>query len=240
MTKSWKDTSSMTHHILEKIPLFSDLNSNEISEVQQLITFHEINKGAIVLQEGDYGNTLFIIISGSVKVSKYASDGREVILSLLNEGCTFGEMSLLNKQPRSASITTLTHTKVAQITSDNFRLLLIQQPKVTFKLLAETTARLRQTSKVLERISTLDVPHRLYYYLRDFIANHLGQSAEGHTVAIKLPTHQMIADQLFTSRETISRAMSTLKKESIICKADKPGETKIDMASLETLLRALS
>jgi CRP/FNR family cyclic AMP-dependent transcriptional regulator len=224
--------------LLKKVPLFSELDDDEIASVSKLITYNDVAKKTIVLQEGEDGNSLFIIISGSVKISYYAPDGREVVLSLLEAGAYFGEMSLLDKQPRSATVITLDHTRLAQIRRADFERLLLQQPKVTLKLLSESVSRLRRTSKVLERISTMDVPHRLYYYLKDF-GDRFGKDETNGVVTVQLPTHQMIADQLSTSRETISRAVSALKKEGIIIKSDNPGESKVDMDSLETLLQAI-
>ncbi len=224
--------------ILKHIPLFSELSDDELASVYKLITFHDVAKKTVVLQEGEDGGSLFIIIEGSVKISYYAPDGREIVLSLLESGAYFGEMSLLDKQPRSATVSTLTDSKLAQIRRVDFERLLLQQPKVTLKLLAETVNRLRRTSQLLERVSTMDVPHRLYYYLKDF-GDRFGQKCADGTVIVKLPTHQMIADQLSTSRETISRAASALKKEGIIRKTENPGESKMDMEALETMLQAM-
>ncbi len=225
--------------LLRFIPLFSELDEDEIESIQQLITFHEVPKKTVVLQEGEAGNSLFIIIKGSVKISYYAPDGREVVLSLLEEGAFFGEMSLLDKEPRSATVSTLDDTRLGQIRRHDFERLLLKNPKIALKLLTETVGRLRRTSQILERISTMDVPHRLYYYLKDF-GDRFGKAGSDGLVAVQLPTHQMIADQLSTSRETISRAVSALKKDGIIIKADLPGDSKMDMRSLEVLLQAIS
>ncbi len=224
--------------ILTHVPLFSELDKEELESVSQLITFHDVTKKTVVLHEGEDGGSLFIIIEGSVKISYYAPDGREIVLSLLEKGAYFGEMSLLDQQPRSATVSTLSDSKLAQIRRVDFERLLLKQPKVSLKLLAETVNRLRRTSQLLERVSTMDVPHRLYYYLKDFGDRFGKEDAEG-MVIVKLPTHQMIADQLSTSRETISRAASALKKEEIIIKTNNPGESKMDMEALETLLQAI-
>lgn len=224
--------------ILKHIPLFSELDNDELESVYKLITVHDVAKKTVVLQEGEEGGSLFIIIEGSVKISFYAPDGREVVLSLLEEGAYFGEMSLLDKQPRSATVSTLKDSKLAQIRSIDFERLLLKQPKVSLKLLAETVDRLRRTSQLLERVSTMDVPHRLYFYLKDF-GDSFGEKDANGAVVVKLPTHQMIADQLSTSRETVSRAASALKKEGIIVKTGNPGESKVDMDALETLLQAI-
>lgn len=226
--------------LLRFIPLFSELDEDEIKSIDDLITLHDVAKKTVVLQEGEDGNSLFIIISGSVKISYYAPDGREVVLSLLGEGAYFGEMALLDKKPRSATVSTLDDTRLAQIRRVDFERLMLKQPKVALKLLTETVQRLRRTSQILERISTMDVPHRLYYYLKDF-GDRFGSGGEGDgMVTVQLPTHQMIADQLSTSRETVSRAVSALKKDGIIVKTNAPGDSKVDMAALEILLQAIS
>lgn len=224
--------------LFRKIQLFSELNDSELDAVMALASANNVPKKSIVVQEGEMGNALYVILKGSVKISYYAPDGREVVLSILQEGSIFGEMSLLDSQPRSATVSTLEDSRLAQIRKGDFERLMLSQPQITVKLLAEVVARLRRTSMVLERISTMDVPHRLYDYVQDF-CNRFGEEDEDGFLAVKLPTHQLIADQLSTSRETISRAISALKKEGIILPSQGRGEVRVDMDAIETLLFAI-
>jgi len=223
--------------LLKHIYLFSELNDHELDAIIALATTHTFSKHNIIVQEGEQGQALYIILEGSVKISSYSADGREVILSLLEPGSFFGEMSILDRQPRSANATTLETTKVLQIRRKHFESLLIDMPTLTLKLLTEVVTRLRQTSLVLERISTMDVPHRLYSYLQDF-CERFGE-VKGDQMLVRLPTHQLIADQLSTSRETISRAISSLKKEKILCPVPNSRHVAIDMDAIETLLLAM-
>ena len=224
--------------VFRKIPLFSELNDAELDAIVALASTTQVAKKSIVVQEGELGNALYVILRGSVKISYYAPDGREVVLSLLQEGSIFGEMSLLDKQPRSATVSTLEDSKLAQIRQKDFERLLLNQPQITLKLLTEVVSRLRRTSMVLERISTMDVPHRLYDYIQDYCNRFGKEDADGFS-SVKLPTHQLIADQLSTSRETISRAISALKKEEIILPSAGRGEVRVDMDAIETLLFAI-
>jgi len=224
--------------VFRKIPLFSELNDSELDAIVALASNTQVSKKSIVVQEGEMGNALYVILKGSVKISYYAPDGREVVLSILQEGSIFGEMSLLDKQPRSATVSTLEDSKLAQIRQKDFERLLLNQPQITLKLLTEVVSRLRRTSMVLERISTMDVPHRLYDYIQDY-CNRFGKEGEDGFSSVKLPTHQLIADQLSTSRETISRAISALKKEEIILPSEGRGEVRVDMDAIETLLFAI-
>jgi CRP/FNR family transcriptional regulator, cyclic AMP receptor protein len=226
-------------NLIRKVPMFSELNDQEIDAIVALVSTRNVPRKSIVVQEGDVGDSLFIILKGSAKISSYTAEGKEVVLSLLGEGGVFGEMSLLDRQPRSATVSTMEDSSLAQIRRPDFERLLLERPAIALKLLSELVSRLRRTTQVLERISTMDVPHRLYNYILDFCLRY-GQSSNGGTTAqVRLPTHQLMADQLSTSRETISRAISTLKKEGIIIPIQGRSLVKIDMQALETLAEAM-
>lgn len=226
-------------NLIRKVPMFSELNDQEIDAIVALVSTRNVPRKSIVVQEGDVGDSLFIILKGSVKISSYTAEGKEVVLSLLGEGGVFGEMSLLDRQPRSATVSTMEDSSLAQIRRPDFERLLLERPAIALKLLSELVSRLRRTTQVLERISTMDVPHRLYNYILDFCLRYGQSNNEGTTAQVRLPTHQLMADQLSTSRETISRAISTLKKEGIIISIQGRSLVKIDMQALETLAEAM-
>lgn len=218
--------------LLRKVPLFSELNEGELTSIAKLASSIDVQKKNIVVQEFDPGDSMYVILSGEVKISTYSVDGREVVLALLGKGSFFGEMSLLDEQPRSATVTTMTDAKLAHIRRRDLVPLLMERPAITLKLLAEVTSRLRRTSRVLERISSMDVPHRLYAYIVDH-CHRFGQPKNDGRYSTVLPTHQLLADQLSTSRETISRAISTLKKEGILLQGDGRGKMSVDVDALE-------
>jgi len=225
-------------HALKKVPLFSDLNEAELASVSALASCIEMQKNNIVVQELDPGNSLYIILSGEVKVSTYSADGREVVLALLGKGSFFGEMSVLDEEPRSANVTTMRDCTLANIRRKDLVTLLLKQPGIALKLLTETASRLRKTSNMLKRISSMDVPHRLYAHLLDHCQRFSQQHHNGWHITA-LPTHQLLADQLSTSRETISRIISRLKKEGIIKQGEERGKIHIHIDALEDLLDKL-
>jgi len=224
--------------IIKAIPLFSELDDVEIDAIAALVSTQNYPKKMLIVQEGESGDSMFIILEGSVKISSYAADGREVVLSLLGKGAFFGEMVLLDAKPRSATVMTMEDTELGRIRRANFEQLMLQTPQLTRKLLAEMVSRLRRTSSVLERVSTMDVPQRLYNYLRDYCLR-FGSPDANSGFEVKLPTHQLVADQLSTSRETISRAISALKKEGIIVPLQGRGQVRVDMHGLDTLLQVM-
>lgn len=223
------------HNMLRKVPLFAELNEDELRAVAAIASSIEIRKKNIVVQEFDPGDSMYVILSGEVKVSTYSADGREVVLALLGKGSFFGEMSLLDEQPRSATVTTMKDSKFANIRRRDLIPLFMERPAITLKVLSEIIGRLRRTSRVLERISSMDVPHRLYAYLVDHCQRFSRQEEDGWCTTL-LPTHQLLADQLSTSRETISRAISQLKKDGILVQLEGRGRMRVDLDTLEDLL----
>jgi len=221
--------------MLRKIPLFAELNEHELQSIAALANRIDTPKKNIVVHEDEPGESMYIILNGEVKVSSYTMDGREVIFALLGKGSFFGEMSLLDKEPRSATVTTMQDSRFAHIRRRDLVPLLLEQPAITVKLLVEVAARLRRTSRVLERISSMDVPHRLYAYLIDHCQRFSQQDSDGWCTTV-LPTHQLLADQLSTSRETISRAISALKKQGALVQGDGRGQMRVNIDELECIL----
>jgi len=218
--------------LLRKVPLFAELNEGELASIATLASSIDVQKKNIVVQEFDLGDSMYVILDGEVKISTYSVDGREVVLALLGKGSFFGEMSLLDEEPRSATVTTMADSKLAHIRRRDLVPLLMDRPAITLKLLAEVSSRLRRTSRLLERISSMDVPHRLYAYIVDHCQRFSQPKSDGRYAAV-LPTHQLLADQLSTSRETISRAISALKKEGILVQGDSRGKMSVDVEALE-------
>ncbi len=224
--------------ILHRIPLFSELDEEELQSLERIVKIRHVEKKRIIVYEDEPGDSLYIVLDGMVKISSYAPDGKEIVLALLGKGSFFGEMALLDKQPRSATVTTLEDSSLGQISRGDLTPLLMEQPKITLKLLSEIVSRLRKTSRILERISSMDVPHRLYAYLVDF-CYRFGRPEDKGWFQVVLPTHQLIADQLSTSRETISRAISMLKKEGILVPGGRRGQMRIDVDTLNAMLDRL-
>ncbi len=221
--------------MLRRVPLFAELDEDELQAVAALANRIDTPRKNIVVHGDEQGESMYIILNGEVKVSSYTMDGREIVLALLGKGSFFGEMSLLDKSPRSATVTTMQDSRFAHIRRRDLVPLLLEKPAITVKLLAEVAARLRRTSRVLERISSMDVPHRLCAYLIDHCRRYNQQDSEGWCITV-LPTHQLLADQLSTSRETVSRAISALKKKGALIQGSGRGQMRVDVDELEHMI----
>jgi CRP-like cAMP-binding protein len=192
---------SSTTEFLATVPLFKGLDEPELAQFAELLREKSYPKGSIILFEDDPGDALFIVRAGRVKVVLIADDGREVILGLLGPAEHFGELSLIDDQPRSAHVIAMEESALLVLRRDDFRRRVEQSPSVAWSLLTELSRRLRRADDKIGSLVLLDVPGRIARMLLD-------AASEGGSELIEKPlTHQTIAHVIGASRETVSRAM---------------------------------
>ncbi len=190
-----------TTEFLSTIPLFTGLDAVELSKFAEMLREKVYPKGSVILFEDDPGDALFIVRDGRVKVVLLAEDGREVILGLLGIGQHFGELALIDGQPRSAHVIAMEESTLLVLRRDDFRRRVEANPSVAWSLLADLSRRLRQADAQIGSLVLLDVPGRMARLLLDSSADGSGGVIE------KQLTHQTIAHLIGASRETVSRAM---------------------------------
>ena len=189
-----------TTEFLATVPLFKGLDADEMAKFAELLRDKSYPKGSVILFEDDPGDALFIVRAGRVKVVLVAEDGREVILGILGPAEHFGELSLIDDQPRSAHVIAMEESTLLVLRRDDFRRRVEQNPSVAWSLLAELSRRLRRADGKIGSLVLLDVPGRIARLLLD-------AADEGGSDLIEKPlTHQTIAHLIGASRETVSRA----------------------------------
>lgn len=203
------------HEILRLVPIFSELDDEIIEKLVSLGRIKEYDKDAIIFLENETGNAMFIIIEGKVKVSRVSDDGREVILSILDEADFFGEMALLDGQARSANIIAIEKSKLFIIQRKDFIDLLAQHPNVSVSLLQELTKRIRIADMKIKSLSLKDAEGKVASVILQ-LADDMGKIRHGAVEIERLPMQQDLANMAGTSRETISRVMNTFKKKGFI------------------------
>lgn len=190
-----------TAEFLSTVPLFKGLAPDELSRFAELLREKSYPKGSVILFEDDPGDALFVVRSGRVKVVLVAEDGREVILGILGVGEHFGELALIDDQPRSAHVIAMEESSLLVLRRDDFRRRVESSPSVAWSLLTELSRRLRRADGKIGSLVLLDVPGRIARMLLD-------TADEGGSAMIEKPlTHQTIAHLIGASRETVSRAM---------------------------------
>ncbi|NOT09040.1 MAG: Crp/Fnr family transcriptional regulator [Gemmatimonadales bacterium] len=199
--------------VLGTVPLFAHLPDAEIGALAQLVRERRFAKGAVILSQGGDGDALFLIQSGQIKVSIVAEDGREVILSVLGPGGFFGEMALIDDEPRSAHVIAMTDTVLLQLRREEFRARLRVSPELSISLLRELSRRLRRADDNIASLMLLDVNGRVAHLLLDLAREEGG---EGGARITRRLTHEAIGQMVGASRETVSRTMRHLVLREVI------------------------
>jgi len=207
----------MEHELLKTIPLFADLKDEAIEKILELIQKRNYKKNNMILMEEDFGDTLFILSRGSVKITRLSDEGREVILSILGEGDFFGEMSIFDGESRSANVIALEDSEVLILKRGDFLDLLEKHPKIAIVLLQELAMRLRKSDQQIEGLSLSDAENRIAMTLIR-LAEELGVIKMGEVVIENLPYQQDIANMAGTSRETVSRMLKLLEEKGFVRK----------------------
>ncbi|MCP4694113.1 MAG: Crp/Fnr family transcriptional regulator [Desulfobacterales bacterium] len=192
-------------NLLKKIPLFSCLDEPELRVLIEASIQRSFPKKAILFNEGDATDSLYIIRSGRVKASIVDDKGKEVILSMFGPGDYFGEIALIDGKERSAAIMTREPVTVLIISRKNFRNLLSSNPDLSLGLLKGLVGRLRDSNKLIEDLALKDVYGRVAR-----LFTHLAKpDGEKFVVEEKL-THQEISNMIGSSREMVSRLMKDM------------------------------
>lgn len=197
------------------VPIFSELSEDTIEKIAQVGSKRAYTKDNVILMEEDAGSALFVIISGKVKVVRTSSDGREVILTILNESDFFGEMAILDGLTRSASVVALEDSELFIIQRDQFLELLRQYPEVSIALLQELANRLRMADMKIKALTLKDAEGKVATVILQ-IADDIGKIKQGVVEIEKLPLQQDLANMAGTSRETISRTLHQFAKKDLI------------------------
>ena len=196
---------------LRAIPLFANLDEGDLSEIAGLLIERKFPRDAVIFEEGTLGDYMYLIQEGQVKVTKMSEDGREKILEMFGPGDFFGDMSLFDREPRSASIKTTKACVLMALSRHDFLELLRQNPDVSMQVIQELSRRLRDADEQIRALLFERVEGRTRQLLvrmaRETMADRPDRLA---TPAI---THQQLADLVGTSRETVTRVIKELKEE---------------------------
>jgi CRP/FNR family transcriptional regulator, cyclic AMP receptor protein len=196
--------------ILRKVPLFSQLAPGDLDRVVEISRERAYPRNSVILFEDDPGDALYVVAQGQVKVVLIGEDGREVILSVMGEGEFFGEMALIDDEPRSAHVIAMEDSTLLVIRREDFQAQLQQTPGIALALLRELSRRLRRVDEKVGSLVLLDVNGRVAQLLLD-----LADEAGGERITRRL-THHTIAQMIGSSRETVSRTMRELVEKGYI------------------------
>ena len=204
-----------TPQLLQKVSIFTGLPVEVLADLAARMRPRPAEAGTVIVSQEEIGDALYVIARGRFKVVLYGETGREIILSVLSSGDFFGEMSLLDKQPRSANVVAIEDGEVLSLDRDAFQNHLAGHPSTALAILAEMSRRLRHADEVIGNLALLDVYARVARAIRD-LALKQGEQVDGGVLIRERPTQQEMAGLIGTSRETVSRALNDFTRRGLL------------------------
>ena len=192
--------------LLRNVPLFSVLPESQLALLTSLVSRKSYPRNNTIISAGDMTDSLFVIISGRLKVLMSDDEGREVILAILNANEFFGEMGLLDDSPRSASVVTLEACELFTLSKRDFKKCLEENFDLSMTVMRGLVRRLREADKKIGSLALMDVYGRVARLLLE-----MAETVDGHKVVIKKLAKQDIAKMIGASREMVSRVMKDLQ-----------------------------
>ena len=203
-------------YLLKEVPTFSDLAPEALQSLAANGRRHTFKKNTIIMPEGEYGECLYIIASGSVKVFVGDDDGRELVLYQEGPGSCIGDISLLDDAPRSASVVTLEKTVAWSLSKRDFLSCIEQNPQISLNIIRTLTRRLRDATGGIRSLALDNVYRRLADKLIELAVEQDGTLAlERHY------SQQDLGNMIGASREMVGKVISELVSGAYIELRDK-------------------
>ena len=197
--------------MLRAIPLFNALSDEDMKLVNEIAVEKRVPKNTVVMSERELGDSLYAIVAGRVKVFIGDEEGREIILKILGPGDFFGEMSLIDKQPRSASVATLDNSVFKVLSHDAFEMALDRAPRIAISVMQALAKRLRDADRKISTLALMDVYGRVAHTLLELAVKIDGKLMVGEKLS-----QQDIANMVGASREMVNRILKDLSDRGYI------------------------
>jgi CRP/FNR family transcriptional regulator, cyclic AMP receptor protein len=192
--------------MLKAVPLFSSVPEEQLRMLASVVTRKSAPRSSTVMSSGDATDSLYIVLSGRLKVMMSDAEGKEVILSILGPSEFFGEMGLIDDSPRSASVVAIEACELLSIAKRDFKKCLAENFEMSMAVMRGLVRRLREADRKIGSLALLDVYGRVARLLLD-----MSENVEGEKVVTKRLPKQDIAKMIGASREMVSRVMKDLQ-----------------------------
>jgi CRP/FNR family cyclic AMP-dependent transcriptional regulator len=203
--------SSVTTTALRCFPMFSGLQPQNLEPIARVAILRRVPRNATVVMAGDRTDFVYLILSGSLKVLVSDEEGREVILSMLGPGELFGEMGVLDENPRSATVVAAAPSELIVISKSDFKRCLQENFEVALYIMRNLVQRLRTADRKIESLALMDVYGRVARLLLE-----MAENIDGQMVVTRKISKQDIAKMIGASREMVSRVMKDLHVQGLI------------------------
>lgn len=204
----------MDHRLLQTIPLFAGLRRDQLEAVGRYAVVRNVPRATVLIRQGAAPEALYMIIAGRARVSITGEDGKELVLDNLGPGEYFGELALIDGEPRSATVATTSDATVGVLSRSEFEACLSATPEIALALLRGLSHRVRELDEQLRDFALLDVQGRLLRVLQRLARDGDGRRTEP-------VTQQELAAMVGASREMVSRVLGHLKAHGVIAMQGK-------------------
>ena len=201
---------------LKRLWLFSELADPELEQVRGLARLQRHPARAVIVAQGDESSDLFLVVDGRLRVSSSNANGDEVVLSIMGPGDVFGEMALLDGEPRSATVTTLEACQVLVIEAHAFHALLRRMPALSASLMKVMARRIRDLTDRTQDVALLDVESHLAKIILALADRFGDRSRTGETAITLRLSQQELASMVGATRELVNRRLRSWAHRGII------------------------
>ena len=198
--------ASVSTLLLRNVPLFAVLPEHQLGLLTSMVTRKTFARGTTIISAGGPTDSLYIIISGRLKVMMSDEEGREVILAILGSNEFFGEMSLVDDSPRSASVVAIESCELLSLAKGDFNKCLEDNFEMAMTVMRGLVKRLREADQKIGSLALMDVYGRVARLLLE-----MSEDVGGERIVVKKLAKQDIAKMIGASREMVSRVMKDLQ-----------------------------
>ena len=198
--------TTVSTKVLKSVPMFAAFREDQLRSLLTVVMRRNAPRGTVIMAEGDRIDSLYIVISGRLKVMMGEADGKEVILGILGPGEIFGEMGLIDDGPRSASVVAIEPCERLVVTKGDFKRCMVESFDTAMTVMRVLVRRLRAADRKIGSLAMLDVYGRVARLLLD-----VSEEVNGQRIVTKRLPKQDIAKMIGASREMVSMVMRDLE-----------------------------
>ena len=204
-------STAISTTVLKAVALFASFSESELRALAPMVLRRSATRGMAIMHEGDPTDCLYIVMSGRLKVMMGEADGKETILAILGPGEFFGEMGLIDDNPRSASVVAIEPCELLAVTKRAFRKCLVENANLAMAVLRVLVRRLREADRKIGSLAMLDVYGRVARLLLD-----MSENVNGQKMVTRRLSKQDIAKMVGASREMVTKVMKDLQTSGYI------------------------
>lgn len=206
--------------LLEQVPFLAALPAADRQWLAGCLARRRFRRGEVIFHKEDPGQSLFIVESGSVRVYVPSPQGVDLTLAVMGPSDFFGDLSLLDGSPRSASASALTDSVLLSLERSDFTRLITSRPEAAMAVLTVVARRLRETDQMASDLAFLDVGSRLARKLLELAASHGVRRPDGVLLDVSL-TQEDLANMIGVTRESVNRNLGLLRRLGLVATAGR-------------------